>query len=317
MNILKSIFASFFLICSLGASTLQPTLTLKASGGVTDMVIENNILYVATNASKINIFDLQNKQLTKSVSVPQIKDFMGDVIDSKIYSVDISKGKILILSQGNKGGRNIDIYHNGKLENIISDKKRMFIAKAKFINDEFIVFSLLSNQFYLYDLNKKKNVYVKQVSQSKFSNFVLTEDKKEIIIADESGDLQQYDIISGQHINSYEHQNLDNVFQVDYKNGIILTAGQDRHTVVYRKEGIYHKESSFLIYSCGLSPSGKLGAYSSNENNEVTVFDTKMNKNLFTLTDIKMTLTKILFINEQEVLISSDDKNINYYKFNK
>jgi len=314
MNILKSIFGLFFLICSLYASTLEPTYKLQASGGVNDMVIANEALYVATSSSRVDIFNLSNQQLIKSIQIPKIKDFMGDVIDSKIYSVDILKDKILILSQGEKGGRNIDIYRHGKLENIISDKKRMFIAKAKFVDDEKIVFSLLSNQLYLYDLKNKKNIYVKQVSQSKFSNFVLNENKKEIIIADESGDLQQYEVTSGQHQKSYKGQNLDNVFQVDYKNNIIITAGQDRRAVVYSKFKTYYKQSDFLIYSCGLSPSANRAAYSSNENNDVTVFNTKTKRDLYTLLGNKMTLNNILFINEKEILIASDDKNINYYK---
>ena len=313
MNILKSIITTFFLICSSYASTLQPTSQLKASGGVYDIVLKNEMLYVATNASKVDIFDLNNKELIKSITVPKIKDFMGEIINSKIYSVDVLKDKILILSQGEKGGRNIDIYQNGKLQNIISDKKRMFIAKAKFINDDKIVFSLLSNQLYLYDLKNKKNIYSIQVSQSKFSNFVLSEDKKEVIIADESGDLKQYNIKEAKHIKSYENQNLDNVFQLDYKNGIILTAGQDRRSVVYGNYKTYHKESNFLIYSCGLSPSGILGAYSSNEDNDVTIFNTKTKTELYLLKGNKMTLNNILFINEKEIFVTSDDKNINYY----
>ena len=41
---------------------------------------------------------------------------MQDTIDSKIYSVDVLADNILILSQGEKGGRNIDIYNDGKLK---------------------------------------------------------------------------------------------------------------------------------------------------------------------------------------------------------
>ena len=317
MNILKSIIALFFLICSSYASTLKPSHKFVASGGVNDMVIANETLYVATSSSKVDIFNLSTQEHIKSISIPKIKDFMGDIIDSKIYSVDVLKGKILILSQGAKGGRNIDIYQNGKLENVISDTKRLFIAKAKFVDDDKIVFSLLSNQLYLHDMMHDKTLYVKQVSQSKFSNFILSENKKEIIIADESGDLQQYDLLNGQHTRSYENQNLDNVFQIDLKNSVILTAGQDRRAVVYNQNKTYYKDSSFLIYSCGLSPSGKLGAYSFNEDNEVNIFNTQTKKDLYTLTNNKMTLRKILFINEEEILVSSDDKNINYYKLKK
>jgi hypothetical protein len=69
-----------------------------------------------------------------------------------------------------------------------------------------------------------------------------------------------------------------------------------------------------LIYSCALNDNGTLGAYSSNENNDVTVFDTASKKDLFKLKQNKMTLTKILFINNNEILVASDNDKINYYK---
>jgi phosphoribosyl-ATP pyrophosphohydrolase len=58
----------------------------------------------------------------KSIKLPKIHDFTGDIIESKIYSVDILNDNILILSQGEKGGRSIDTYKNGKLEKIIDDR---------------------------------------------------------------------------------------------------------------------------------------------------------------------------------------------------
>ena len=98
--------------------------------------------------------------------------------------------------------------------------------------------------------------------------------KTEIVVADESGELQIYNTKSSKHIKTLSGQNLDNVFAVDYKNEIIATAGQDRRVVVYNMNynSAYYKTSNFLIYSVGLSPSGKFVAYASDENNNVTVF---------------------------------------------
>ena len=314
MNILKTITILFFLTCSLFASNILPKNKLQASGAVTDMVISNSKLYVSTDASKVDIFDLNSQKIVSTITIDKITDFMGDIINSKIYSVDVIDEKVLILSQGKKGGRNISLYENGTLTNLVSDEKRMFIARAKFISSDKILFSLLSNQLYLYDIKNKKFIYKKQISQSKFSYFHLNEDKSKVVIADESGNIQIYDTLLGKLIKIHKNHNLDNIFQVDYKNNKIITAGQDRRTVVYDKNNIFIKESNFLIYSASLSPSGEFGAFSSNENNDVTVFDTQTEKNLFILKDNKMTLTKILFINENELFVSSDDSKINYYK---
>ena len=314
MNILKVIFF-MFLICSLNASQIEPNISIKTSGSVTDMVIKDSKLYVATDASSIDIFDIKTKKLISNIKLEKIKDFLGDLIDSKIYSVDIIENKILILSQGTNGGRNLFIYENNQLKNVISDKKRLFIARAKFIDKDKILYSLLSNQLFLYDFKIDKNIYSKQISHSKFSYFALNENKTEVAIADESGNIQIYDTLKGEKIKIHNNYNLDNVFQVDYKNDMIITAGQDRRSVIYSKNNQpYIKESNFLIYVCELSPTSKLGAYSSNENNDVTVFDTKSKKDLYLLTKNKTTLSKIVFLNENELFLASDAKVINYYK---
>ena len=316
MNFIKSFLLLIFLFSTTYAKDITPSFIYDAKGGVTDIVYNQNKIYVATAASSIDIFDLTTQTKVDSIILPKIKDFMGDEIDSKIYSVDILDDSILILSQGNKGGRAINIYKDGKLKEVISDKKRMFIAKAKFLDANTIIFALLSNEIFVFDLTKSKILKVEQASFSKFSNFVLTEDKKSIIIADESGDLQLRDSRGLKLIKTFKGQNLDNVFQVDTKNGLILTAGQDRRTVVYDIDlgAKYYKSASFLIYSAGLSPSSKLAAYASNEQNDVTVFNTRTKADLHTLVQNPATITNILFINEKEVFVTSDHEKINYYK---
>ena len=75
----------------------------------------------------------------------------------KSFSTDIIDDKILILSQGQSGGRDIFISKNGILENIISSDERLFIAYAKFLDNNKIVYALLSNQIFIYDLINKKS----------------------------------------------------------------------------------------------------------------------------------------------------------------
>jgi WD40 repeat protein len=313
MNTVK-ILLILFIISFLNANEIMPTKMLNISEGATDLVINDDRLFVSTSAGIINIFNLKDFKLILNITIPQIKNFLGEIINSKIYSIDVLNNKVLILSQGKKGARRIDIYGNGKLTNIISDTKHLFIARAKFINKNEIIFSLLSNELLLYNINEKKIIYDKQISQSRFSYFSLNENKKDILIADESGNLKLCDVETGDLLKTYKGQNLDNVFQVDFKNEKVLTAGQDRRAVFYSKDTTYYKESNFLIYSCALNSNGKLAAYSSNENNDVTIFDTSSRKDLHLLKENKMTLTKILFIKDNEILVASDDNKINYYK---
>ena len=315
-NFLLSIFIFSLSISNINAKDLNPQHSLMASGGITDLVLQEDKLFVATTASSVDIFNIKTNEKIDSIKMPKIKDFIGDIIESKVYSVDVLKKDILILSQGENGGRNVNIYKDGQMQSIIEDTQRLFIGRAKFLDENHIVYALLSNQLYLYDIKNKKVLKEIQISQSKFSNFKFTQDKSKIIICDESGVITMIDSKSFEVLKTFKSQNLDNVFQIDIKNNLILTAGQDRRAAVYNinTNEAYYKEFSFLIYSVALSPSTNLAAVASDEENNVTIFDTRTKENLYKLFQNKATLTNILFLNENELIVTSDDKKINYYK---
>ncbi len=321
----KILFIFLFILLNINAKDLNPSFTYKASGGITNIVLNDNKIYVATFNSSVDIFDLKTKKLINQIKVPQIKDFMGDIIDAKVYNTDVYNNKVLLTSQASKGFREIHIFENGKLETAISIDKKMFISKAMFIDDEQILFSLLGNEMYLYNYKTKKIIWridVKPddaVFNSTFADFALNENKTLAVVADESGDLKLVDIKKAKVIKVLAGKNLDKVFKVDMKNNKIITAGQDGRCVVYdlkNNTDYFLKETPnwFLIYGAGLSPSGKLGAYSSDENNNVTVFNTSTKSKLFKLKENLMTLSGILFINEKEIFITTDSNKFNYYK---
>lgn len=311
---LRIIFFTLFYIV-LSAKEVTPSFSLKASGAITDFIVENNILYIGTTTSSIDIFSLEKKEKISSIKIPKIKDFLGDIMDAKIFSVDKINNDILILSQGKSGGRNIFIYKNDKLKNIINAKDRLFIAQAKFLDDNHIIYALLSNQIFIYDIKNSKIINELQVSQSSFSHFVLSDDKKTILVTDESGVINQYDTKSFKKLKTFKGQNVDRVFQVDIKKDTILASGQDRRVAIYFTNGkaSFYKSFDFLVYAGALSPSSNLACVSNDENNNALVFDINKNEDRYLLTQNKAILTKILFLDEDTVAISSDDENINFY----
>ena len=315
------LFLMIALLCSYAfALTAQtPSSKYVASGVVTDMVVKDELLYVSTDASRIDVFDTQSAKIIKNITIDKIKDFMGDAIDAKIFSVDVVDNKILILSQAQRGYGRVYIYENDKLQLLIDESKSLSIAKAKFLDANTLLLGLLSDEVISYDVTKNRQNYRMSASNAKFSDFVLSEDKSQVALTDESGEVQLLNTKDGSLIKTFSGKNLDNVFKLDYKNGIIATAGQDRRAVIYnvKLNEAYYKTSSFFIYCVGLSPSGELAAYSSDVNNNVTVFNTKTKSNLAVFTGNKITLNKILFLNENEFLVAGDNNVINRYKLRK
>jgi len=312
---MRALFISIiFIFNSFATDILAPTFSLKATGDVQDIVYEKDILYASTSEGVVDIFDIKQKKQIDQIKIPDIKDFIGDSVPSKLYSVDRLNDKLLIVSQGMKGYRNLWIYENKNLEKKIDISKKLFIKKARFINDNKIILATLSNQIIYYDLSTKKKLYTVQISPSSFSDFALSEDKTKIITTDESGIVRIVDVNNGNIIKEFESKNLDRVYQLDYKNNITLTAGQDRRMVIYKNNKSKYLDFNFLLYSCGLSPSGNLGAVAYNEENDILVVDTSSLDKLYKLTKNKATLTKILFINENSLFSTSDSEKINFYK---
>ncbi len=314
---MRVLFLLSFMVLSLfGAKPIMPVSHYSASGSVVDMIVHDGAIYCSTDASSVDIIDLKSKKMLRQIKVDKVKDFMGDLVDAKVYSVDVIEEKILILSQAEQGFRRLYINQADKNTLIIDTDAQLSIAKAKFLDKETVLLALLSDELISFDLKSKKQNWRVQVSGSKFSNFVLNEEKSEVVVADESGDLQLVATKDGKHIKTLSGENLDNVFQVDYKKSIIATAGQDRRVVIYdvNAKSAYYKSSNFLIYSVGLSPSGRRVAYSSDENNNVTVFNTETKHTIAVFGGNKMTLSSIVFLNENEFLVATDATVINRFK---
>ena len=294
----------------------KPQFQYTTDGPVTDLLYKNSKLYAATTAGKVNIFKLAGKKAIKTITVPKIKDFLGTIINAKIYSIDLIENKLLLLSQASSGYRELYIYQNKKLIKVISAQSKLAIAKAKFLNKSTVLLALLSNEIISYDIKQKKENWRIQVSMSSFSDFALNEKREQVVVSDESGELHLFKTKNAKLINTFTGQNLDNVFMVEFKNSIIATAGKDRRVAIYNldKKSAYYKKSSFLVYSVGLSPKAEIVAYSSDEENNITLFSRKYKTILGNFTDNKMTISKILFKNEHEFFVTSASKTINYYK---
>ena len=303
------------LVAVVFAAEVAPVKILTTNGEVIDLIIKNGNIYATTDNGKVDIFDFKTKILTKEIKFPKIKDFFGDMNNPRVFSVDVNGQDILLASQGTKGFSKVFIYKNNKLHKLFDENDRMAIMKVKYLTSNKIVIALLSSEIILYDLKNKKTIYDKQISESKFSDFRFNKDKTKLILSDESGSVKLIESKTGKILKTFSGQNLDNVYQLDYKNHIIAVASKDKKCGIYKDDGsiAYHKKSNFIVYSTGLSPSGKLCGYASNSKNDITIFDVYTKSNLYKLTHNDNPISNIIFLNEKEI-ITSDKNKIKFWR---
>ncbi len=300
----------FFLSLQLFSKEIDSEFSMKADGVILDLLVHSGKIYATTDSSVVDVFDIRTRKVGKVIKFPKIKDFLGNISDTRIFSVDKINNSLLFVSQAQEGFSRVYLYKNNKNKLLFDTKDKLSVVKAKFISKDKIILALLSSQIILYDLKNRKFIYNKQISESKFSDLRLNRDKSRIILADESGEAILINAKNGRIIKIFKGQNLDNVYQVDYKNHIIAVASKDRRCGIYKDDGTisYHKKGNFLVYSTGLSEDGKFCGYASDFKNDVTIFRVNGGENTYKLVGDKSPVSNIIFLDDNTILTSSKNK---------
>lgn len=300
------------------AKDISPTTIYKSVGFVNDFVVDKNKLYVGNDAGTVDIFDIKTAKIINQISLQPLTSSMNKIIPADILSVDYLNGKLLILSVGKDTYRNVWIYENYMLKQIVNEEKKLTIKEARFVNDEQIIFATLGSDIILHDMSEKYDLYNTHISYSTLGDITLSKNKHKIIIADESGTVKIVDTKSSNVEQIYSSQNVDNIYRVAYANGTIITAGQDRRVGVYNNsQEPYHIKSDFLVFCVGISPSGTTGVYSSTQENHLQLFNPKTKEKHERLVGHKSVINQIKFINEEELFSSSRDNYILHWNLNK
>lgn len=304
----------FLLTLPLISKEITPAFTLQSKGLVSDFVIDDDKLYVAHDEGSVEIFNIVTQKKVGEIAIMPRKNFMGEWVNSKILSVDRLNGKTLIVSSGEKGYRNVWLHDGFKLKQIISTKKKTVVKEARFLDDDNFVFGTLGYDVVSYALNDNYNSSAKHIEESSFSDMVMSEDKKRMVTASESGQVMLLDSHSGDILKKFKPLNLDNIYKLAYKNGTIITAGQDRRVGVYPKDAEpYFIKSEFLVYAVGLSPSGKTAVYSANEDSDLQVFEVATGKKTDILKGQDSIPSTIKFINEDGFFSAGYGNTIYYW----
>ena len=304
-----------FFIQNCYSQNIKPTFVFKSKGFVNDFVIDGSKMYVANDEGSVEVFDLATQKLLDEIFIEPIYTAKQTWQNSKILSVDRYNGKTLIVSNDVGPYRNVWIHDGHALKHIINPSHKSSIKEARFIKNDKYILGTLGYELSLYNSSDNYKSYTTQPEQSSFSDMVLSEDKKTMITASESGQVILSDTQTGKKIKEFKALNLDKVYQVAYKNGTVITAGQDRRIAVFPKDrDDYFIKSNFLVYSVGLSPSGKLGVYSKNTDNDLEVFNTQTKKKLATLKGHYAIPTTIKFYDEKSLFSAGYENKIFYWR---
>jgi len=301
------------------AKEIKPLSKLVASGIVTDILVNDKKLYAATHVGSVDIFDISSKKILKQIELPYIKDYLGKLLPPKIFSIDRISGKTLMISQGERAFREVYVHDGEKLEKIIDFSEKLLIRKGLFLDENHILLGLITSEIILYNISSKKIIYKKFIRDlggfgSVFSDMVLSEDRKTLATADDSGIINLFNVKDFKHIRHYKGQNLGKIHKIDFKSNIIITAGDNKRCAIYKPDNTaYYMSGKFKVYTAGLNPSGKFGLYTSTFDNELELFDTKSRKKIAMLVGHSAIPTDIEFSTEMEFFSSAEEKNILFW----
>ena len=316
---MKKVFLLLLFSAAWAQSTevFSPVLEIGVNGMAKDMVLDKKKLVIGTDNGVLQVYDYDLKVFSKTVTLPEIQDFMGDMIAPRVFSVDEMEGRYLLLSESGKGGyANLWMYENNVTTQLMDSNDKKAAIKARFINKDQILLGYLSNEAALFDVKSKKELYRVQLSESKFSDFALNEERTQAVFSCESGVLNIIDTQTGKVMKVLEGMNVDNVYKVDFRQGIVSAAGQDRRGALYDvvMDTATYIEGSFLIYATGLSPSAKRVAFVMDEKNNISIYRRSDKSKIAELQGQKSTLNNIIFKDENTLFSSSDDSTVMMWK---
>ena len=304
----------FFTVATLLAREIKPAFVMHSKGLVNDFVIDGMKLYVANDEGSVEIFNLNTRQKSGEIFIPPMPTGKESFVNVKVLSVDRMHGKTLIVSTAAEGYRHVWLHDGTRLKPVITVANKLAVKEARFIDDTNFIFGTLGHDMIRYTLDDNYKVYRHHLEESAFSDMVLSEDKKVLASASESGRVTLMDLKTGKILDTSRERNLDNIYKLAMQNGTIITAGQDRRVAIYpRNAAPYTIKSNFLVYSVGLSPSGKLGVYSTDENNNLQLFDVQSGRKLHLLKGHKAIPSTIKFFDENGFFSAGYENTIYYW----
>jgi len=298
------IFLIFLLISfSLFAETILLK-SVKVKGSILDFVVRDDRIYFATDKSKVLVYDKDLNKL-EEIKVRKIKNFLDELIDSDIYSVDEIDKKVLLLAQAEDGYSELFIFKNGKLEKVLDKSLKLYAKAAKFIDKNRVLLALMSDDVVIFDINLKKIICKKSVGEYFFSTMAIDATRTRAVIGDEGGEVVVVNTKKCDIEKRFVDINKDKILALYIANNLVAAGGRDKKLVIYNLDNKSYKflKGEFFVYVTSISPGGTLVAYADNEKYDIKVVEYPTFNRISILSGHKNIINKIIFLDEN-ILIS-------------
>ncbi len=284
--------------------TEGPAAEFQVEGIVTDFSVEGNRLYVGTDMGRIEIFDLKRMKLIGRIPLPPVTTPRGGRIPSRVQSVDVRKGRVLVTTMGKGGYRVVWLLGPEGARKLVDESQKLILKEARFADDERVAMVTFGAEFAVCSLGERSLIRRKQIGQSTVGDMA-TEEENRTVIADESGAVSIVDTRSGAVVERLPTKHMDPVHSVAYAAGVTLSGGQDRKVFVTFKGRSSPISAGFPVFCVGISPDGKVGAYTRGDEQLIRLFDTATGRTMKDLKGHRALIHRILFL-EDGRLISAE-----------
>ena len=103
---MKTLALVIGLVCLLNAA-IPPSAIIKTDAIVSDLVVSEGKMYVATDGDGVEIFDTKSFKKLSVLHIPNIKTLSGKSYSPKIYSVDHHTNMTVLVSESGGNFRKI------------------------------------------------------------------------------------------------------------------------------------------------------------------------------------------------------------------
>ena len=292
----------------------QPYKVIKAGANVISSNLIDEILYLGTDGSELDIYDIKADKFLEPIKFRTVKTHFSDEEPAKIFSIDRLGDMLLVLTEMDYNERYLYVF---KKENDgWSEVSNMHLAnksakKAFFIDEKTAVVSDFGNEIYYIDLESKKAVFKHKFSIALYVDFEINKTRDKIAIGAESGVIYIYNLKTRQTeqtLNFFK----DNMYDIDYKNDVVAVGCIDKQAGVFNGAMSYFK-SDFIVYATGLSDDAKTLAYMNGEESDILVYDIASKTKLATVKTGQQILNEIYLSDSGRLISVAYEKEVKFW----